>query len=140
MNKPEPLDKQDIENIVSDAIDNAVDFVESEIAPDRIKAQRYFDGESDIGYEEGRSKVVSTKVRDTVRNIKPSLMRIFMSKDKAVEFVPKKPQDVPLAEQATQFINWSFMESGGYRLLHDAFHDALVRKNGILKVYWDDGY
>jgi len=140
MAKPEPMDKQDIENIVADAIDNAVDFVESEIAPDRIKAQRYFDGESDIGYEEGRSKVVSTKVRDTVRNIKPSLMRIFMSKDKAVEFVPKKPQDVPLAEQATQFINWSFMESGGYRLLHDAFHDALVRKNGILKVYWDDGY
>jgi len=140
MAKPEPMDKQDIENIVSDAIDNAVDFVESEIAPDRIKAQRYFDGESDIGYEEGRSKVVSTKVRDTVRNIKPSLMRIFMSKDKAVEFVPKKPQDVPLAEQATQFINWSFMESGGYRLLHDAFHDALVRKNGILKVYWGDGY
>jgi hypothetical protein len=85
MAKPQPMDKTEIENIVSDAVDQAVDFVESEIADDRIKAQRYFDGETDIGYEEGRSKVVSTKVRDTVRNIMPSLLRIFLSADKTVE-------------------------------------------------------
>src|SRR6056300_1665201 len=114
MAKLEPMDKMEIENIVSDAVDEAVDFVESEIAEDRIKAQRYFDGETDIGYEEGRSKVVSTKVRDTVRNIKPSLLRIFMSNEKAVEFVPKKPQDVPMAETATSYINWSFSEAGGF--------------------------
>lgn len=138
MAKLEPMDIQDIENIVSDAVDNAVDFVESEIAIDRIKAQRYFDGESDIGYEEGRSKVVSTKVRDTVRNIKPSLLRIFMSSENAVEFKPKNPQSVPMAEQATQYVNWAFNESGGYKLLNDAFHDALVKKNGVLKVWWDE--
>jgi len=137
MAKLEPMDKAEIENIVSDAVDEAVDFVESEIAEDRIKAQRYFDGETDIGYEEGRSKVVSTKVRDTVRNIKPSLLRIFMSNDKAVEFVPKEPQDVPMAETATSYINWSFSGAGGFRLLTDAFHDALVKKQGVLKAYWD---
>ena len=138
MAKPQPMDATEIENIVSDAVDQAVDFVESEIADDRIKAQRYFDGETDIGYEEGRSKVVSTKVRDTVRNIKPSLLRIFLSSDKTVEFVPKAPKDVPMAEQATQFINWSLNEQGGFRLLTDAFHDALVKKQGVLKTYWDD--
>ena len=138
MAKPQPMDATEIENIVSDAVDQAVDFVESEIADDRIKAQRYFDGETDIGYEEGRSKVVSTKVRDTVRNIKPSLLRIFLSSDKTVEFVPKAPKDVAMAEQATQFINWSLNESGGFRLLTDAFHDALVKKQGVLKTYWDD--
>ena len=138
MAKPQPMDATEIENIVSDAVDQAVDFVESEIADDRIKAQRYFDGETDIGYEEGRSKVVSTKVRDTVRNIKPSLLRIFLSADKTVEFVPKAPKDVPMAEQATNFINWSLNESGGFRLLSSAFHDALVKKQGVLKTYWDD--
>ena len=138
MSKLEPMDKMEIENIVSDAVDEAVDFVESEIAEDRIKAQRYFDGETDIGYEEGRSKVVSTKVRDTVRNIKPSLLRIFMSNDKSVEFVPKAPKDVPMAEAATNYINWSFSEAGGFRLLTDAFHDALVKKQGVLKTYWDN--
>lgn len=138
MAKLEPMDTTEIENIVSNAVDEAVDFVESEIAPDRIKAQRYFDGETDIGYEEGRSKVVSTKVRDTVRNIKPSLLRIFMSNEKSVEFVPRTPQDVPMAESATSFINWQFGEAGGFRLLTDAFHDALVKKQGILKTYWDE--
>ena len=138
MAKLESLGLSEIENIVSDAIDNAVDFVESEVAEDRIKAQRYFDGESDLDYEEGRSKVVSTKVRDTVRNIKPSLLRIFMSNEKAVEFQPKKPQDVPMAEMATSYVNWSFSECGGYKLLNEAFHDALVKKQGVMKVWWDE--
>ena len=56
----EPLDQTQIESIVSKASQDAVDFVDSEIAPQRIKAQRYFDGEVDIGYEEGRSRVVAT--------------------------------------------------------------------------------
>ena len=50
----EPLDKLQIESIVSTAIQDAVDFVDSEIAPQRIKAQRYFDLEVDIGHEEGQ--------------------------------------------------------------------------------------
>lgn len=134
----EPMDKQDVENIVSDAIEQAVDFVDSEIAPDRIQAQKYFDGEVDIGYEAGRSKVVSTKVRDTIRNIKPSLLRIFLSNEKAVEFTPKRPDTVGMAETATSFINWTLNECGGFKLLSSAFHDALVKKNGILKIYWDE--
>ena len=77
--QPQPKDRREIESIVQNAISEAVDFVESEISEDRIKAQRYYDGEVDIGHEDGRSKVVSTKVRDTIRSVKPSLMRIFMS-------------------------------------------------------------
>ena len=42
----------------------------------------------DIGYEDGRSKVVATKVRDVVRAIKPSLMRVFLSTARPVEFMP----------------------------------------------------
>ena len=68
-NGPEPLTDDQIEGILAGAIDDAVDFIESDISPDRIKAQRYFDGESDIGHEDGRSKVVSTKVRDAVRSL-----------------------------------------------------------------------
>ncbi len=76
--KPERMDEDQIEGIVQDAVQDAVDFIESEIAQDRIKSQRYFDGEVDIGQEVGRSKVVATKVRDAVRSIKPSLMLIVM--------------------------------------------------------------
>jgi hypothetical protein len=135
--KPERMDESQIEGIVQNAVQDAVDFIESEIADDRIKAQRYFDGEVDIGEEEGRSKVVATKVRDTVRNIKPSLMRVFLNTDKPVEYVPRGPEDVAAAQQATQYMHWAFNELGGYRILNDAFHDALVKKVGVLKTYWD---
>ena len=87
--QPKAKDKREIEAILQDAMAQAVDFVESEITDQRIKAQRYFDGEVDIGYEDGRSKVVATKVRDTVRAVKPSIMRVFMSTARPVEFMPR---------------------------------------------------
>ena len=132
----QPKSREEIQSIVQDAIQDAVDFVESEISDERLKAQRYYDGEVDIGYEEGRSKVVATKVRDTVRAVKPSIMRVFMSTTKPVEYVPKGPEDVALAEQATSFMHHEFQRLNGYRVLNDAIHDALVKKQGIVKTYF----
>lgn len=133
-----PMTDDDIQNIASDAVTDAIDFVESEIAEDRIKAQRYFDGEVDIGEEDGRSTIVSTKVRDTIRNIKPSLMRVFLSNQNFVQFVPRNPQEVQQAETATQYVHSEFTEKNGYRVISDAFHDALLKKAGVVKVYWDE--
>jgi len=138
--EPKAKSFTEVEGIVQDAIAQAVDFVESEITHDRIKAQRYFDGEVDIGYEDGRSSVVATKVRDTVRAVKPSLMRVFMSTARPVEFIPKGPEDVAFAEQATDYMHYVFNQNDGFRVLNDAFHDALVKKQGIVKVYWDTRY
>jgi hypothetical protein len=131
-----PKTRTEIESIVQAAIGAAVDFVESEISQNRIKAQRYYDGKVDIGHESGRSKVVATKVRDTVRAVKPSLMRIFLSTAKPVEFTPKGPEDVAAAEQATSFMHHEFERLNGYHVLNDVFHDALVKKQGIAKAYW----
>ena len=132
-----PLEADDVENIAREAILDAIDFVESEVAEDRIKAQRYYNGEVDIGEEDGRSSVVSTKVRDAIRSIKPSLLRVFLSTDRPVEFVPTGPDDIKFAEQATKYIQYKFQELNGYDILYDAFHDALLKKTGIVKVYWD---
>ena len=126
MAKPERMDEGQIQNIASSAVADAIDFVESEIVSTRLKSQRYFEGEVDIGEEEGRSKIVATKVRDTVRGIKPSLMRVFLSSENPVEYVPQSAKDVAMAEQATKFAHYKFQELNGYRLLNDAIHDALV--------------
>ncbi len=48
--KPKKLSKTQVQAALSSAIDEAVSFVESEIAPERIKAQKYFEGWSAIGY------------------------------------------------------------------------------------------
>jgi len=138
MEKLQAMDEQQIEDIAKDAVQQAVNFVESEIASDRIKSQRYFEGEVDIGEEDGRSKIVSTKVRDTVRAIKPSLMRVFLSSENPVEYIPTSQEDVKMAEQATKYAHWRFSELNGYRLLNDVIHDALVKKTGVLKIWWED--
>lgn len=136
--KPEPMTEDQILRIARKAMQEAVSFVESEIMPDRLKSQRYFDGEVDIGHEEGRSKVVATKVRDVTRAVKASLMRVFLSSDKPAQFVPRGPEDVQFAEMATQYIQYKFDEIGGHDLLGDVFHDALLKKVGIAKAYWDE--
>lgn len=134
----EPLDQVQIESIVSKAIQDATDFIDGEIAPQRLKAQRYFDMETDLGHELGRSSVIATKCREVVRGIKPSLQRVFLASEKPVEFVPRGPEDVAAAEQATQFINYKFQQHDGYRLINDVFQDALVKKAGIAYVFYDD--
>jgi len=133
-----PKTREEIQGIVTDAIQNAVDFVESEITDIRIKSQRYMDGEVDIGFENGRSKVTSTKVRDVIRAVKPSIMRVFLSSSKPVEYVPKGPEDVAMAEQATDYMHHEFTRLDGYKLLSEAIHDALVKKQGILKAFYRD--
>jgi len=132
------MTEKEIQEIGSDALKSAISFVESEIADERIRSQRYFEGEVDIGEEDGRSKIVSTKVRDTIRAIKPSLMRVFLSSENAVEFIPTSQEDVKGAEQATKYANYRFNELNGYTLLSNVIHDALVKKTGILKVWWED--
>ena len=136
--KLEKLGRTEVESIVSKAIMDAVDFIESEIAPQRIKSQRYFDGEVDIGHEDGRSQVVATKCREVVRGIKPSIQRIFMTNDKFVEFQPRSAEDVALAEQMTSYISYKFQQQDGYRILNDVLQDAMVKKVGIALAYYDE--
>jgi len=131
------LTEDDIKSIAADAVDNAEDFINSEIVEDRLKAQRYYDGQVDIGEEEGRSRVVSTKIRDKTRAIKPSLMRVFLSTDKPVEFAPMGPEDSQFAEQATKYVNYKFNSTGGYQVLSDVFSDSLLKKCGVVKCYWN---
>lgn len=136
--KPAPMSEDEINGAVRHAIQGAVDFIESEVSEDRIKAQRYFNGEVDLEHEEGRSQVVATKVRDTVRMVKPVLMRVFLQAENPVEFVPRGQEDIAGAEQATKYVSWKFNESDGYSLLYDVFHDALIKKAGVAKVWWDE--
>ena len=136
--QPKRMTEDEIQSTVYNAIREAVDFVETEISPDRIEAQLYFDGGTKIEYEDGRSRVVATKVRDTIRAIKPALMRVFLQSDKPVEFIPKTPQAVQGANQATKYAQYVFQRNNGFNVLQDVFHDALIKKTGVAKAYYDD--
>tara|TARA_B100001094_G_scaffold198056_1_gene192156 strand:- start:1303 stop:3423 length:2121 start_codon:yes stop_codon:yes gene_type:complete len=130
---------EELQGIVGKEIDDAIDFIDNWISPERATATKYYRGEPFGNEEDGRSQVVSMDVRDTVQAIMPSLMRIFHGSDKTVEYVPQGPEDVAVAKQATDYVNYIInRDNNGFLEMHAAFMDALVRKVGILKVYWDD--
>ena len=59
--------------------------------------------------------------------------------DRTVEFVPQGPEDAQVAEQAPDYINHILhKDNDGFLTLHSAFKDALVRKVGIVKYWWDE--
>ena len=66
-------------------------------------------------------------------------MRVFASGDEMVKFTPHGPEDVAAAEQATDYVNYVFTKDNpGWEILYSWFHDALLQKNGIVKVWWDE--
>jgi hypothetical protein len=119
--------------------DDAVDYIDSVLAPERARATKYYKGEKFGNEKAGRSQVVSTDVRDTVLSILPSIMRIYFASNNVVEFAPRGPEDIENASQATDYVNYVIaQENPGFGIFHAVFKDALVRKTGIIKWFWDE--
>jgi hypothetical protein len=147
---PEPSDyENDLETYhyrLKAMIEDARDYNETYLAPDREEATAYYKGmepaltpvKDGDGQDkpEGRSTIIMTEVRDTVMAMMPSLMRIFTGHEHVVEFMPRTEPDVPLAEQATDYVSYVFWEDNpGYLTLYSAVKDALIRRVGV--ITWD---
>lgn len=123
---------------IVDSIEDAVDFVVSEFSDDFEKADRYYNGEVDIEVEEGRSKAVSTTVRDSIRNIRPSIMRVLTSNRKRlVDYVPNNVMIANAVEQQQAYVHQLFWANGGYMILRDAIDESLLHRYGPVKTYWE---
>jgi hypothetical protein len=129
----------ELKNIIGQEINNSMGYMGGNLSSQRKKSLEYYMGEP-LGTEiDGRSQVVSTDVADTVETILPNLLKIFTASDQTVKCEPVKAEDVALAEQATNYINYIFnKDNNGFSILYTWFKDALIEKNGIVKVYWDE--
>ena len=123
----QPMDEEEFRSRVRRAIEDTATYIDSYIAPERERAMSYYLGNKFGNEEDGRSQVVMTEVRDTVLAMLPSLLRIFTGSEKVVEFIPKGPEDVQIAEQMTDLVQYIFQqENPGFRILHDVMKDALI--------------
>ena len=139
MQEDEVMSEEQLQGVISAEIYDAISFIDDDIGGNRALATEYYYGQPFGDEEEGRSQVVSMDVRDTVQGILPSLMRIFFGPERVVEFAPQGPEDVQSAEQATDYVDFIFKrDNPGFKILHSAFKDALVRKVGIVKYWWDE--
>jgi len=92
------------------------------------------------GHEvEGRSRVTSTDVADAIEWIMPQLMKSFTQNNDIVTFDPVSEGDEKQADMESQYVYEVLMkQNDGFILLHQFIKDALMQRNGILKVYFEE--
>jgi hypothetical protein len=136
---PQPMDDAELQSIINGELQDAVSYIDSDISPIRAKGTEYYRGDPFGNEEDGRSQVVAMEVRDTVSAMMPSLMKVFFSSENVVEYVPRGPEDEASAQQATDYANYIFTaDNNGFMQSYAIFKDALVRKCGIAKYWWEE--
>lgn len=131
----------DIEDVLPAIImdlEDAVDFIDSEFSEDIERSDRYYNGEVDILVEEGRTRAVATVVRDAVRSMRPSIMRVLCSNHEALfQYVPSNISVAAIIEQQQLYVHQLFWANGGYVMLHDAVDETLKHRYCAVKTHWD---
>ena len=135
----EKLTEEELVTRIRGEITDSLGYMGDTISQQREQAMEYYYGLPFGNEVEGRSQYVDSTVQDTIEWIKPSLMRVFASGDEMVKFTPHGPEDVKMAEQASDYVNYVFTKDNpGWEIMYSWFTDALLSKNGIVKVWWDE--
>lgn len=110
-----------------------------DLQDERVDSLEYYLGRPMGNEVEGRSQVINRTVFDTVEWLKPQLADIFCSGEEVVSFSPVAPDDVKASRQETDYVNHVITQRNAwFEVFNGWMHDALVQKNGYVKVYWDD--
>lgn len=139
---PQMSDDQ-LKAITDQEIKASLGYSSGELAKNRLKALQYYyhKAEGDLAAPAipGRSSVVSTDVLDTVEWMLPALMQMFVKGDKVVEFKAKTEKFEPWEKHAEEYIGKHvfYVQNDGFLVLQTWFKDALLAKNGVIKVWWD---
>ena len=135
----EKITEEELLTRIGSEITDSLGYMGDTISTQREMAMKYYYGLPFGNEVDGRSQFVDSTVQDTIEWIKPSLMRIFASGDEMVKFNAVGPEDVEMAKQATDYVNYVFMKQNpGWEILYSWFTDSLLSKNGIVKVWWEE--
>jgi hypothetical protein len=97
----------------------------------------YYLGQSPGPAPEGRSSINSTDVADSIEWIMPQIMKSFTQNNEVVVFDPVHEGDEKQAEMESEYVYEVLMkQNNGFIVLHQFVKDALMQRNGILKVYY----
>ena len=135
------MTEEELATMVDQEISQALggDSDSNRLSRDRAKAMEYYLGEPFGNESEDHSRIVTREVMETIEWIKPELMKLFASGSETVRFEPQTAEDVPAAQQATDYINYLFhRKNEGFKILYQWINDGLLQKNGIVKAWWDE--
>jgi hypothetical protein len=132
MAKTPKLTNDDILDIVNAELENAPvnNNLETPLA--------YYLGEPNGTEVEGKSSLMSLDVADAIEWIMPQIMKSFTQTNEIVIFDPCGPEDERQAELESEYVyNILMKKNTGFISIHQFVKDALLQRNGILKVYYE---
>ena len=136
----EKMSDDDILKIIRSEVEDAADL-QSERQDNQTEATDYFYGrlpamtaeESDANM----ANIVSTDVGDAVEAVLAEIVPAF-SGQSPVEFVPLSADDEDQADLETRAVNHVANAAGAFMALNMAGKDALLRRAGVVKVFWEE--
>ena len=109
-----------------------------ELSALRTDAFGYYYGERPLVEGTGVSKVVSTDVADMIEAVVAQMMPALAS-DSVVEFTAENEAGVDQAQQESDIVNFVIMDQNrGFVMIQEAIRDALLLRNGWIRVWLDD--
>ncbi len=129
----------ELASILSNGIRQASGYTESRLAKERERTIRFYQGDLPNKYVGSNTSYVAMDVWESVENMKAQLMDTFTGTNTPAHFPPMNAQDVEAAHIASVYVsNVIFDQNNGFRVVHDVIDDALIGRNGIAKVWWED--
>lgn len=139
LEKNKPLDEDEILAIIASELSRANYSVTDQGYGQLEESMSYYLGRPNGTEVDGRSTVTSTDVADAIEWIMPQIMESFTQVNEIVKFDPIGAQDAKQAEIESQFVYDILMkENDGFILIYEMVKDALMQRNGVLKVYYEE--
>lgn len=133
-----PVTDEQFLSTIQRELDSAIGWAGTRLAEVRRQNLQEYFGNPRGDERQGRSSVVCRDTFEQVEMLLPPLMEIFTAGSEICRFIPEGPEDEEGAEQATAAANHCIRNEEGFMVLYTMFKDALIQKNGIVKVFWDD--
>lgn len=133
------IDDDQLKSILQNELSSALGIEGGQLSEDRRRLLALYQGKP-LGNEvEGQSQVVTREVFETIEWIIPSLIRLFVQNDTVAEFLPYRPEEEAVADQASQYVNYILtVDNDFFSILLDWLKDALIQRSGYVRCFWDE--
>ncbi len=143
------MDEQALVRILKQEETDASSYQDSDLAKAQEEALKRYFGQPYGDEAEGRSKVVSHDVEDTINWIMPDMMRTFVASEDLVSIKAQVPEDdsqyagapegKSKADVVAAYLSHIFFEDNrGSENVHDFLFDGLLQRLGVLSIGWED--
>lgn len=137
------MSEQQVLGFLGRKILQAMNDEDGDLSDNREENFNYYTGQEYGNERDGYSKYVTRETLETIEQVLPSVLRVFLSGDQIVAFDPVGPEDEEAAKQETDITNYYVMKKnkngeGGFLSLHHWLKDALMNPCGYIKAYMEE--